>query len=53
MVPLTNTYLESYDSQENCHICRKKVENEYSDDKIYRKVRGHCTGKYRDAAHTH
>ena len=25
MVPLTNTYLESYASRKNCYICKEKL----------------------------
>ena len=49
MMSLTNEELESYPSQENCHICKKKNEDKNADNKNYCKVRDHChyTGKDR------
>ena len=34
-----------------CHICRKKFEGEYANDKKYCKVRDHCHYTHRVAAH--
>ena len=49
MIPLTNEEKGSYEKQEVCHICEKKI----STDKKYRKVRRHChyTGKFRGVTH--
>ena len=50
IIPLTDEEKESYEKQEVCYICEK----EFSTEKKYCKVRGHChyTGKFRGAAHS-
>ena len=54
MTPLTNQEYESYLNQRNCHICKKKFEHKYTNDKNYCKVKDHChyTRKFRGAAHS-
>ena len=53
MTPLADKELESYDSQENCYICKEKLKEENAFDEKYCKVRDHChyTGKYRGGPH--
>ena len=53
---LTNEEKESYENQENCHICGKEFstdKNNKKEFKLKQKVRDHdhYTGKYRGAAH--
>ena len=54
MMPLTNEEQKSYLNQANCHICKRKFEDKYTNDKKYHRVRDHCycTGKYRGATHS-
>ena len=33
VIPLTNGEYESYLNQTNCHICEKKIEDKYTNDK--------------------
>ena len=49
---MSNEAYISYHNQENCHICRKKLEELYVKDKIFGRVRDYChyTGKYRGTA---
>ena len=49
MIPLTDEEKEFYEKEKVCYICKK----EFSTDKKYHKVRGHChyTRKFRGAAH--
>ena len=51
---LTKAQQQSYENAKICHVCKKKVENEYVKDKKYHKVRDHChyTGEYRGAVHS-
>ena len=44
MIPLTNEEKESYENQKIWHICKKEFNND-------NKVRDHCHGKCRGAAH--
>ena len=45
---LTKEQQELYQNARICYICKKKIENKYSKDKKYCKVRDHChyTGEY-------
>ena len=51
---LTKEQQESYKNAKICYICQEKLENKYSKDKKYRKIRDHChyTGEYRGAVHS-
>ena len=42
MIPLTHEEYESYLNQLSCHICRKRFDHKYTNDKNYRKVKNHC-----------
>ena len=54
MIPLTNEKYKSYLNETNCNICKKRFEDNYTNDKKYCRVRDHWhyIGKYRDAAHS-
>ena len=51
---LTNEQLESCDYGKICYICKEKIENKYSKDHKYCKVRDQChyTGEYRETVHS-
>lgn len=51
-VPLTNKRFESYAIKE-CHICKKKLVDKYTDDKKLHKVRDCChyTAKHKEVLH--
>ena len=56
MIPLSDEETESYEKQNVCYICEKKLstnKNDKSIFKLHHKVRDHChyTGKFRGAAH--
>ena len=56
MIPLTDYENMIYETQEECHICKRGFcyyKHEEKKFKIYRKVRDHChyTGKLRVVAH--
>ena len=48
MTPLADKELESYDSQENCYICKEKLKEENAFDEKYCKVGPHniCNLRY-------
>ena len=52
VIPLTKKKYKSYLNRINWHICKKKFERKYTNDKNYHKVKYHChyTSKYRSAA---
>ena len=54
MLPLTKEELKSHHDAKVYYPCGKRILTNFSNDKIYRKVRDyfHFTGKYRDAAHS-
>ena len=51
---LTDEQQKSYEKTKTCYICRKEFQDNYSNDKKYRKTRDHChfTGEYRGASHS-
>ena len=56
MISLTSEEIKSYEKQKVCYICEKRFcnnKNKKSGYDLYHKVRyhGHCTGKFRGAAH--
>ena len=50
---LTKELQESYENEQMCYICNKKMETKYLKNKKYCKVRDHYhyTGEYTDAVH--
>ena len=54
MLTLTKEELKSHHDAKVHYPCGKRILTNFSNDKIYRKVRDyfHFTGKYRDAAHS-
>ena len=50
----TKEQQESYENAKICYTCKGKLENKYSKDKNYPKVRDHChyTGEYRGVVHS-
>ena len=54
MMLLTNEEIKFYESQKQCHICKKGFFGNKKDKYKHKKVRDHChyTGKFRGAAHS-